>query len=311
MMRKDWSMAFAGAGGAGSLLRSSEPGSLSPTASQAASLLEEAADLLVMHRDFAAALDRCEKGCESLVGDPETEDSNCSEELKCSLCIVGIQALAEMNRWREVLPWILQYYHDPECWPPKILELCILLHSRVEEPHVMLEVGGDWLRSPANWHMASYGLLVQLHLFHVLLPLGHFAEAEELLRGCKALSKEQQLEAHESIREKKHQWLQQEEECPILEEQPEMVWKQRLGSVSQKVLTILAQLGRVLGSLAGQFCSISYKKSLLAAFMLCVIVVRLDPASPTSLPFLYRLLQLFHQARLAIFPSHSRPPIQD
>lgn len=33
---------------------------------QAASLLEEATDLLVLHRDFAAAVERCEAGCDSL-----------------------------------------------------------------------------------------------------------------------------------------------------------------------------------------------------------------------------------------------------
>lgn len=46
-----------------------------------------------------------------------------SAEVKCSLCVVGIQALAEMNRWREVLSWLLRYYHVPERLPPKIMEL--------------------------------------------------------------------------------------------------------------------------------------------------------------------------------------------
>lgn len=50
-----------------------------------------------------------------------------------------------------------------------------------------------------------------------------------------------------------------------------------LGPVSQKVLTMLAQLGRALGSLASQLCSIPYKRTLLAAFMLFLIVVKLDP----------------------------------
>ncbi|KAJ6660052.1 hypothetical protein lerEdw1_018250 [Lerista edwardsae] len=310
MMRNDLPVAFAGIGG-GSILRSSEPVSLSPVTSRAASLLEEAVDLLVIHLDFAAAVDRCEKGCECLVDDPESEDSDSSEELKCSLCVVGIQALAEMNRWREILPWILQYYQDPECLPPKILELCLLLHSQVKEPHVMLEVGGNWLRHTTNQHLPGYGLLVQLHLFHVLLPLGHFAEAEELVQGCQALTKEQRTEAYGNIRERKHQWLQQEKEHLSLEEQPAMAWKKRLGPVSQKVLTMLAQLGRALGSLASQLCSIPYKRTLLAALMLFLIVVKLDPGmreqsfcmlwantdrtSPTSLPFLYRLIQLFHQ----------------
>ncbi|XP_066489782.1 peroxisome assembly protein 26 isoform X2 [Tiliqua scincoides] len=225
-----------------------------------------------------------------------------SEELKCSLCVVGIQALAEMNRWREVLPWILRYYQNPECLPPKVLELCLLLHSQVKEPHVMLEVGGDWLKNATNQHLPSYSLLFQLHLFYVLLPLGHFAEAEELVQGCQALTKQQQTEACGNIREKKHQWLQREKERLIPEKQPAVTWKKRLGPVSQKMLTMLAQLSRALGSLASQLYSIPYKRILLAAFMLFIIVVKLDPASPTSLPFLYRLIQLFHQIRLAVLP---------
>lgn len=49
--------------------------------------------------------------------------SDSSSEVKCALCVVGIQALAEMNRWREVLSWVLQYYQAPEKLPPKVLEL--------------------------------------------------------------------------------------------------------------------------------------------------------------------------------------------
>lgn len=64
-----------GASAAG-VLPSSEPVCPAPVASQAACLLEEAADLLVMHLDFAAAVDRCEKGCDSLRGDPESGDAD-------------------------------------------------------------------------------------------------------------------------------------------------------------------------------------------------------------------------------------------
>ncbi|XP_026534451.1 peroxisome assembly protein 26 [Notechis scutatus] len=309
-MKNDSPVMLSAVARARGLLRSSEPSLLSPAAPQAVSLLEEAAELLVLDRDFAAAVDRCEKGCQSLLENDGDSDGSNSEDLKCSLCIVGIQALAEMDRWREVLPWILQYYHKPKCWPPKILELCILLHSKVEEPHVMLDVGGDWLYCPSNQNLSSYGLLAQLYLFHVLLPLGHFSEAEELIQGCKALSQEQREDMHKTLQEKQHQWLQKEA-SPIPEEQPEMSWKLQLGSVSQRMLTILVQLRRALESLASQFSSIPFKKTLLAALLLCLIVVRLDPASPTSLPFLYRLTQLFHQARLALLPPSRRPPVQD
>lgn len=43
-----------------------EPPAWAPGPAQAAALLEEAADLLVLHRDFAAAVERCEAGCDSL-----------------------------------------------------------------------------------------------------------------------------------------------------------------------------------------------------------------------------------------------------
>lgn len=106
----------------------------------------------------------------------------------------------------------------------------LLLYSQVKEPHVMLEVGGNWLRNITNQQLPSYDLLVQLHLFHVLLPLGHFAEAEELVQGCRALTKEQRTEAYRNIQEKRHQWLQQEKAHPFPEEQPAVDWKKRLGS---------------------------------------------------------------------------------
>uniref|UniRef100_A0A9L0RIT5 Peroxisomal biosis factor 26 n=1 Tax=Equus caballus TaxID=9796 RepID=A0A9L0RIT5_HORSE len=109
-------------------LRSSEPARAAPVRSAAAALLEEAADLLVVHRDFGAALRTCERACRALAcGAPAEEPAGASLEVKCSLCVVGIQALAEMNRWREVLSWVLQYYQAPEKLPPKVLELWLLL----------------------------------------------------------------------------------------------------------------------------------------------------------------------------------------
>uniref|UniRef100_A0A8D0GUL9 Peroxisomal biosis factor 26 n=1 Tax=Sphenodon punctatus TaxID=8508 RepID=A0A8D0GUL9_SPHPU len=310
-MRNDLAAPPAGINGAGGCLRSSEPVSLSPVPTEAASLLEEAVDLLVVHMDFAAALDRCEKGCESLTSDPENEDCDNSAETKCSLCIVGIQALAEMNRWREVLSWLLRYYQIPEHLPPKILELCILLYSKVKEPHVMVEVGRDWLTNLANQSLPMYGSLVDLHLSHVLLPLGKFGEAEELVQGCKTFGKEQQLEALRTVSEKSRQWVQQQEEGQSKPEEQQTTAREKLfSSVSHKVLTLLTVLRRVLGSVAGHVCSIPYKKTLLAAFMLYLVVVRLDPAAPTSLPFLYRLIQLFHQAQAAVFSPRYRPPVQ-
>ncbi|XP_051464386.1 peroxisome assembly protein 26 [Apus apus] len=286
----------------------SEPPAWSPASAQAASLLEEAADLLVLHRDFAAAVERCEAGCDSLGPGPGAESS---AEVKCSLCVVGIQALAEMNRWREVLSWVLQYYHVPEHLPPKVLELCILLYSKVREPQVMLEVGSSWLRDQANKNLLEYGSLLELYLLHVLLPLGQFEGAEELVRGCDVLDSEQQLAFLGTIRESRCQQTQGEEMHSTDEEQQDAATESVLGALSQKLLAMLTLLRRALRSMSSHFYLLPYKKMLLATFLLYLVVVRLDPASPTSLPFIYKLVQLFRQAWAAVFSPIHRPPIQD
>lgn len=44
-------------------------------------------------------------------------------ELKAGFCIVGVQALAEMNQWPGVLPWVLQQYEQPERMAAKIMQM--------------------------------------------------------------------------------------------------------------------------------------------------------------------------------------------
>ncbi|NXM20319.1 PEX26 protein, partial [Ploceus nigricollis] len=287
-----------------------EPPAWASGPAQAAALLEEAADLLVLHRDFAAAVERCEAGCDSLGPGPGPGHESFAE-VKCSLCVVGIQALAEMNRWREVLSWVLQYYHVPEHLPPKVLELCILLYSKVREPQVMLEVGSSWLRAQANQSLPEFGSLLELYLAQVLLPLGCFEGAEELVRGCDVFDSEQQLELLGTIGESRCRWTQREETRSAAEEQQDPATETVLGVLSQKLLTMLTLLRRALRSMSNHFYLLPYKKMLLATFLLYLVVVRLDPASPTSLPFIYKLVQLFRQAWAAVLSPIHRPPIRD
>ncbi|KFO94530.1 Peroxisome assembly protein 26, partial [Buceros rhinoceros silvestris] len=214
-----------------------------------------------------------------------------SAEVKCSLCVVGIQALAEMNRWREALSWVLQYYHVPEHLPPKVLELCILLYSKVGEPQVMLEVGSSWLTDQTNKSLPEYGSLLELYVLHVLLPLGRFEGAEELVRSCDVFDGEQQQAFLGTIHESRCQWTQQEETQSAAEEQQDAATETVLGALSQKLLTMFTLLRRALRSMSSHFYLLPYKKMLLATFLLYVVVVRLDPASPTSLPFIYKLVQ--------------------
>uniref|UniRef100_A0A8P0PH23 Peroxisomal biosis factor 26 n=1 Tax=Canis lupus familiaris TaxID=9615 RepID=A0A8P0PH23_CANLF len=281
-------------------VRSSEPARAAPAPAPAAALLEDAADLLVVHLDFRAALRTCERAWRSLAGD----QAAASLEVKGSLCVVGIQALAEMNRWREVLSWVLQYYQVPEKLPPKVLELCVLLYSKMQEPGAVLEVVSAWLQDPDNQGLPEYRALAELHLQRVLLPLGYLSEAEELVVGSAAFSEEERLDVLQDIRkakqQQKHQHLGSEEAQKLNQE----------GSFSHKFLSLMMLFRRLWDSIVSHFFSMPFKKSLLAALILCLLVVRFDPASPSSLPFLYKLAQLFHRIQEGMFSLY-RLPVHD
>ncbi|XP_062966069.1 peroxisome assembly protein 26 isoform X1 [Cynocephalus volans] len=284
---------------AGGPLRSSEPVRAAPAPAPAADLLEEAADLLVVHLDFPAALDTCERAWRSLAGDAT------SSEVKCSLCVVGIQALAEMDRWQEVLSWVLQYYQVPEKLPPKVLELCILLYSKMQEPGAMLDVVSAWFQDPDNQGLPEYGALAELHLQRVLLPLGRLSEAEELVVGSAAFGEEQQLDILQVIHTTRQQQKQEHsgsEEAQKLNQED---------SFSHKFLSLLMLLHRLWESAVSHFFSLPFKKSLLATLILCLLVVRFDPASPPALPFLYKLAQLFHWIWKALSSRLYQLPIHD
>lgn len=271
-------------------LRSSEPALALPAASPAVHLLEEAADLLVVHLDFHAALDTCERAFQSLAEEPA---SGTVVEVKCSLCVVGIQALAEMDRWREALPWVLGHYHVPEKLPPKVLELCILLYSKMKEPEAVLGVAGAWLQDPDNQGLPEYGSLAKLHLFRLLLPSGRLSEAEELVVGSAAFSEEQRAEALQAI----HTARQQPTQEHLNSQEPQKLSQE--GLLSRKLLSLLMLLRRLWGSAVSHLLSQPFRKGLLAALILCLLVLRFDPAAPSSLPFLYQLTQLFRRIQKA------------
>ncbi|XP_027806940.2 peroxisome assembly protein 26 [Marmota flaviventris] len=305
-MKSDISTSAAPLKGLGAPLRSSEPARLVPAASPSVHLLEEAADLLVVHLDFRAALETCERAWQSLANDSLAEEPEVTYlEVKCSLCIVGIQALAEMDRWREVLSWVLQYYQVPEKLPPKILELCILLYSKMQEPGAVLNVVCSWLQDPDNQRLPEYGALCELHLQRVLLPLGRFLEAEKLVMGSAAFGEEQRLKVLQTI----HAARQQQK--PEHSSSQEVQKLNQEGSFSHKFLSLLMLLRRLWDCALSYFLSLSFKKSLLATLILCLLVVRFDPASPSSLPFLYQLAQLFHRIRKAMFARLYQLPLHD
>ncbi|KAL6043276.1 hypothetical protein STEG23_022063 [Scotinomys teguina] len=214
-------------------------------------------------------------------------------EVKCSLCVVGIQALAEMDRWREVLSWVLQYYQVPEKLPPKVLELCILLYSKMKEPGAVLAVVDAWLQDPDNQGLPEYGSLAELHVLRVLLPLGRLSEAEGLAEYSAAFSEDQREKVLQAIHTAKQQHTQEH-----LSSQEQQKLNQE-GSFSCKLMSLLRLLRQLWGSVTSHLLSQRFKKSLLAALILCLLVLQFDPATPSSLPFLYQLTQLFRRIQKA------------
>lgn len=72
------------------------------------------------------------------------------------------------------------------------------------------------------------------------------------------------------------------------------------GSFPRKLLSLLMLLRRLWGSAVSHLLSQPFRKGLLAALILCLLVLRFDPAAPSSLPFLYQLTQLFRRIQKAM-----------
>ncbi|XP_036913974.1 peroxisome assembly protein 26 isoform X3 [Sturnira hondurensis] len=241
-----------------------------------------------------------------------------------------------MDRWQEALAWVLQYYQVPEKLPPKVLELCLLLYSKMQDPGAVLGVARAWLRDPDNQGLPECPALAELHLWRVLLPLGHVSEAEELV-GSVAFSEQQRLDTLQAIRAAGHQQGHQ----PAGSEEDQQSSQE---GTSHKLLSLLMLLRRLWASVVGHIASLPFKKSLLATLVLCLLLVRFDPAqgcpfhpfaerrigipskelcllqrgitselsaSPSTLPSLCRVAQLFHRIRGALLSPLHQPPIFD
>ncbi|XP_005396042.1 PREDICTED: peroxisome assembly protein 26 [Chinchilla lanigera] len=210
-----------------------------------------------------------------------------------------------MDRWREVLSWVLQYYQVPEKLPAKVLELC-----KMQEPGAMLEVASAWLQDADNQGLPEYGVLAELHLQRVLLPLGRLSEAEELVVGSAAFGEERRLEVLQAVHTVRQQQnsTEQRQERSGFQEVPKI---NQEGSFSHTFLSLLRLLRRLWDAAASRFLSLPFKKSLLAALVLCVLVLRFDPASPPSLPFLCQLAQLLRRIRRATCAGLHQLPLRD
>lgn len=268
------------------------------------SMLDTAAEQLMIDRDFQTAFDTCDRALQSLYN--VEQDYNRCGELKAGFCTLGIQALAEMNHWHGVLSWVLQQYEHYEKIPAKIMQMCILLYSKVEEPAVIQEAARVWLHCLSNSRGAGFGTVAELYLLHVLVPLGHIDEAREMIVGevgsC-AFTEEQRQMALDVVAEKEHRSQElplnptsnQSSEIPTHLASPQ-------GAVFHKLEAMLKFLYRKL-TLSGSG-SFPLHKVCLMAVLLYMLLSRIDPALPSSFLWISKLHQLFKQLWRAMFAPY-------
>lgn len=267
-------------------------------------MLDSAAEQMMVHKDFQAAFDTCGRGLESLAN-MEQED-NRSSEFKASFCILGIQALAELNQWHGVLSWVLQQYEHQEKIPAKIMQMCILLYSKVGEPAVMQEAARVWLHCPSNSRVTGFGTVAELYLLQVLVPLGHRDEAVELIVGevgSSVFTEDQRQTALDVVEEKERQ-NQETALNPGTSPNSEITAHpvSTQGSVIHKLEAMLRFLYRKL--MVTSFGSFSLRRVFLAAVLLYMLFFRMDPALPSSFMWISKLLELLRQMWSAVFAPY-------
>lgn len=271
------------------------------TVSAMLGLLDSTADEFILNKDFKTIFETCDTALKNLVNS-ELEDERC-EDIKAGFCILGIQALAELNEWRYVLPWVLQQYEHQEKIPAKIMQLCILLYTKVGEAGVLLDVANVWLHCLTNNKGSEYETVMELYLLYVLIPLGHFEEARELIQGrvgiC-TLTEEKRKTALDIVEQK----VLQNDLPPNLSSSSDT---SRLTSKPQGV--ILNKLGAILKYLYRKLVmtnsgTFHLHKVFLFAILVYMLFTRMDPAHPSSFMWISKLHQLLRQMWTALFAPY-------
>ncbi|XP_037552120.1 peroxisome assembly protein 26 [Nematolebias whitei] len=270
--------------------------------SQLFSRLDSAAEFMMVHRDFHAAFDTCSRGLECLAS-TDSEDNRWGE-LKAAFCIIGVQALAELNQWGDVFSWVLQQYEHLENIPAKIIQMCILLHSKVGKPAVMQEATRVWLHS-SSCKAPGFRTVAELYLLHVLVPLEHLEEARELISGELGLAvftDDQRQTALDVVEEKA---LQKEESSlnPAVTPDSESAGHASpQGAIIQKLQAMLRFLYRK--CLMAGCGSFAVQRVFLAAVLLYMLLLKMDSAHPSSFMWISKLLELIKQMWRAMFAPY-------
>lgn len=146
--------------------------------------LAEAVDFFVM-RKFVECYAKCNEVICSAKCEPEQESNQSVIEASAAL---GIQALAETNLWEQAIAFICEVYGSVHLCPPRIIQVCILLHAHVKEYLPCHSLVQQWFENPHNRNNKQCAQVIKIYSSHILHPTGCVETLRDLVQSCHVLS---------------------------------------------------------------------------------------------------------------------------
>lgn len=263
-------------------------------------LLDSTAEEFILNKDFKTVFETCDTALKKITSIKVKDER--SEEIKAGFCILGIQALAELDEWRYALPFVLQHYEHQEKLPATVMQMCMLLYIKVGEAEKVMDVASVWLHCSTNSNASEYGTIMELYLLYVLIPLGHLEEARGLIQGrigiC-TLTEEQRQTALEVVERNRHR---NDPQSPSNNCSPSLLTTKPRGAVLDKLGAILKYLHRkLLMSSSGTF---HLQKIFLMAVLVYMLLTQMDPAHASSFMWISKVHQLLRHMWTALFAPY-------
>ncbi|XP_059153631.1 peroxisome assembly protein 26-like [Physella acuta] len=146
--------------------------------------LAQAVDLFVMTK-----FSNCFKICTNVINKAKCEpEQERNQEVIEAATALGIQALAETDLWHQVVAFINETYGSIEHCPPRIIQVCILLHAHVKEYLPCHKIVQMWLSNPHNLNHEQCSKVIRIYAHHILCPTGSYETLKEIVHSCKSLT---------------------------------------------------------------------------------------------------------------------------
>ncbi|XP_072026386.1 peroxisome assembly protein 26-like [Amphiura filiformis] len=148
-----------------------------------------------------------------------------------SLCVLAIQAYAELDQWQHVEPFLTHCYGTPAAYPVKVVQLCILLYAKVHSYAMAEAILLQWLAFPDNQSQLQYSSILELYISQVLLPQGKVDEACELVQRTQCLKPDSKLNLLKHLKEVRERLEVNEQKNTDDSRSPLMKFVDRIGQL--------------------------------------------------------------------------------